>query len=40
MIPHEFQAMKKENDEKLMIFDAFIDTQSQTKNFGISRTEF
>ena len=32
--------MNKENDKKLMIFDVFIDTQSQSKNVGISRTEF
>ena len=32
--------MDKENNETLMIFDVFIDTQSQPKNFGISRTEF
>ena len=33
--------MNKENDEKLMIFDVFIDTdtQSQFKNLGISRIE-
>ena len=32
--------MNKENDKKWMIFDVFIDTQSQYKNVGISRTEF
>ena len=32
--------MNKENDEKLMIFDAFIDGHSQPKNFGISRIAF
>ena len=32
--------MNKENDENLMIFDVFIDTQSQPKNLGtfLSRT--
>ena len=33
-------ASMKKIDEKLMVFDAFIDTQSQTKILGTSRTEF
>ena len=32
--------MNKENDEKLMIFDGFIDTESKTRNLDTSRTGF
>ena len=30
--------MNKENDEKLMIFDGFIDTESKPRNLDTSRT--
>ena len=33
-------SMWTKNDENLMIFHAFIGTQSQSKNLGTSRTEF
>ena len=32
--------MQKKNDEKLMIFDVFIDIQSKSKNLGTSKTRF
>ena len=32
--------MRTKNDENLMVFRAFIGTQSQFKNLGTSRTEF
>ena len=32
--------MPKENDEKMMIFDRFIDTESKSRNLDSSRTGF